>query len=187
MTARRVLAGTAFTFAFLGVLISMGVALAAAMASRSFPRLAGLSPSPSALAPRCYEVAWAQIDSVYAVWGRINGLARLPRELLLQKSPYARAASRGEPWLLISASDPDADSLTIQSAVHFAAWDIAGSDSIDVRLEVFPMTVQIRFPLRPTTARARALIGWDTPGTIPAEARVTRIKCARAESSRPTA
>jgi hypothetical protein len=187
MIRLRVPTGPAFTFAFMGVLIATGVALGATIAPRGFPPLPGIRPNPSVLAPRCYEVAWERIDSVYAFWGQINGLARLPRRLLLESSPHPRAAQRDEPWLALSASDPDADSLTIRSAVQFVAWDVAGSDSIDVRLEVFPMTVQFRFPDERQTTRVRALIGWDAPGTTAAELQVTRIECKGSNSSRPTA
>jgi hypothetical protein len=185
MRSRRVLTGPAFTFALFGVLVAAGVALGTASAPRGF--LPSPGKTPKSLAPRCYEVAWERVDSAYAPWRRMYGLARLPRRLRLESSQHPRAVGRDEPWLALSVSDPDTDSLTIRSAVQFAAWDVAGRDSIDVRLEMFPMTVQFRFAHEREIARARALIGWDTPGTTAADVQVTRVACERRGSSRLTA
>jgi hypothetical protein len=168
----------AFAFVLTGILLSAGAAVAAARAVGDFGSLSGIARKPSDLAPRCYQVMWAHVDSLYAPAHIAFAPAHLPRMLFLETRPYRGPTVRSEPWFVLTLEDMDTDTLSLRSGVQFAGWKPAGSDSIDVRLELFPMTVRLRFAQAPAVGRARALIAWDTPGTERAVVQVTRVRCA---------
>jgi len=120
---------------------------------------------------------WAHVDSLYAPAHIVFAPAHLPRILFLETQSYRGPTVRNEPWFVLSFEDSDTDSLKLRSGVQFAGWKPAGSDSIDVRIELFPMTVRLRFAKAPTVDRARALISWDTPGTERAVVQLARLRC----------
>ena len=178
MRSRPVGAFRAFAFVFTGILLSTGAAVAAAWAVGDFGPLPGVSRKPSDFAPRCYQVTWAHVDSLYAPDHMAFAPAHLPRMLFLESQPYRGPTVRNEPWFVLSLEDTETDSLKLRSGVQFAGWKPAGSDSIDVRLELFPMTIRLRFAQAPEVDRARALIAWDTPGTQRAVVQLARVRCA---------
>jgi hypothetical protein len=175
--SRPIRAFRGFAILFTAIVLSTGAVLAAAWAAGDLRSLPGVLRKPSDLAPRCYEVMWGRVDSLYAPSHLAFASAHVPRRLFLGTRPVSRAADLNESWFELSVRDSATDSLSLRSGVQFAGWKPAGSDSIDVRLEIFPMTVRLRLAQAAAVGPVRALITWDTPGTQPAVVEMTRVRC----------
>lgn len=136
------------------------------LAEREFEAVPGVAPAASDLAPRCYEVMWGRIDSLYNP-NRISMIDadHLPSVLVLKPDVYVGNRRATETWRVLTMRDPDTDSASLRATVQFSGWRTAGSDSIDVLIDVFPMVLRLRFTSDSADVLARTVLSWDTPGT----------------------
>jgi hypothetical protein len=137
--------------------------------------------------PSCFRVEWGVVDSLYRPNRIVFDAPHLPSYLALDSTYDSGPRRSGESWHKLAVSDFAGDGRQLREAVEFAGWKSAGSDSVDVLLDVFPMSLRLRFASAPSASRARTMISWDTPGTRLATVQVIRTECRADEAAHPGA
>jgi hypothetical protein len=139
--------------------------------------LAPAAPA-AALAPRCYHVTWGAVDSLYLGYRPQVSEPRLPTELNLElDTPSGGYTDYTDSWRTLRLGPQSANGNRLLGTDVPQVWRSAGPDSIDAVLMGFPMTVRLRFPAGGTRVRARAVVTWDTPGTVVSEIVLTVVGC----------